>query len=65
MEHSPCPFCGSVRLWPHTDEWDCAFVQCDDCDACGPRVRRASLTDEEMLAKAVRLWKERNGTLPG
>lgn len=59
----PCPFCGSVRLWPHLDEWDCAIVECDDCDACGPLARRGKLSDDEMLADAARLWNERPGSI--
>jgi Lar family restriction alleviation protein len=55
----PCPFCGCTSLWLHIDNWNCAVVECDNCDAVGPIARPSSLPDDEKLAEAARLWNQR------
>ena len=57
----PCPFCGCESLWLRLDEWSCAAVECNKCDAVGPRVSlgRADGDEEKARQMAAELWNTR------
>ena len=57
----PCPFCGCASLWLRMDEWSCAAVECNQCDAIGPYVTLGSADGDEdkALAMAAELWSKR------
>ena len=57
----PCPFCGCTSLWLNLDAWDDATVECNECDAVGPRVSLGYAGGSEVKAKAmaVEAWNNR------
>jgi hypothetical protein len=61
-----CPFCGCVSLWVHLDEYDNAVVECNQCDAVGPRVSQAETSDPEVRKQiAIELWSTRKNPMSG
>lgn len=57
----PCPFCGSTNLCIGFNVWDCAAVECNECDAIGPYVsmRRAGGSAAKAKAMAAEAWNQR------
>lgn len=55
-----CPFCGSESLEEIRDD-ETHFVQCNACEACGPKVQEYNHdTRLDAMSASIRKWNERS-----
>jgi Lar family restriction alleviation protein len=62
----PCPFCGNTSLWLGLDEWTCAVVECDKCDATGPYISMGAAggSADKAQVMAAEAWNRRAEAVP-
>jgi Lar family restriction alleviation protein len=62
----PCPFCGATDddLSCDVDEYQRAYVCCDNCDTEGPVINSSEIGSHAAIEQAIAAWNQRSAWQP-